>query len=209
MMKRTSAVVLALSLSACAGLGTTQADRYYVLDPGPLGAVPGAPRVRVAPTTAAAFYDTPDIVFSRTVGTRGYYQFNHLTERPQRTVHELLAARLSAGAGARYMLVTHLDEIYHDAVQPPGIARVAMRAELVEVSTRRIAAARTFTASAPAPTFDAAGAVQGFDAAVRIIVADVVVWLAAELDQDRSQPSAAGATPAHDTVESDGTTTIR
>ena len=60
--------------------------------------VPRPTTLVVPPTSAASFYDTQDLVFSRSPGTRGYYQFNSWTERPGRAIHELLVARLE-GSG--------------------------------------------------------------------------------------------------------------
>ena len=51
-------------------------------------ATPQSGVITPAPTTAASFYDTQDIVFSRSPGTRGYYQFGHWTERPQRVIQD-------------------------------------------------------------------------------------------------------------------------
>ena len=103
-MKRTLVVMAAVLVAACGSLGgAREAERYFILDAAPAaGAVtqPG-PAVVVAPTSAASFYDTQDIAYSRAAGTRAYYQFSHWTERPQRAIHDGLASRLSAGGPSR------------------------------------------------------------------------------------------------------------
>jgi len=85
-MKRAGILLAAAIVAGCA-LGAREADRYLILET-PASATPAATRgdVRAMPTTAAAFYDTQSIAFSREPGTRAYYQFNHWTERPQRAI---------------------------------------------------------------------------------------------------------------------------
>jgi cholesterol transport system auxiliary component len=101
-VRRALALVAAALLAGCAAVspGTREPDRYFILD-----AAPGrqaAARVRVAPTSAAGFYDTQDIVYSRAPGTRAYYQFNHWTERPG-TARISLTAELSDPASRRLL----------------------------------------------------------------------------------------------------------
>jgi ABC-type uncharacterized transport system auxiliary subunit len=175
--------LLALLAGACASPGSREADRYFILE-----APPGrqaAAAVRVSPTSAASFYDTPDIVYSRAPGTRAYYQFNHWTERPQRALHEALGGRFSARPQG-LILDTHLKEIYHDAAQPPGTARITLTAALVDAATREVIARRTFERSAPAASYDAAGAVQGFRSALDALLDEVVAWVDGQA-QDRAR----------------------
>jgi len=177
-------LLLAALLGGCTALGTRQPDRYYILDAGPVGEAALRPRIGIeaTPTTVASFYDTQDIVFSRSPGTRGYYQFNHWTERPQRAIYEQLAARLDGADGSRrYLLATHLNEIYHDAAESPGSACIAFSAELVDGDSKQVLARRTFIRSAPAASFDAPGAVRGFNQALQAVLDDVVGWLDAEV----------------------------
>jgi len=179
-MKAVLGILLATSLAACAVPGPREPDRYFILDAGIAAPRPAVPVV-VAPTTASSFYDTQDIAYSRAPGTRAYYQFNRWTERPQRSVHAQLAARLGgvpAKGGLR--LETNLDEIYHDASDRPGTARIALTAELVDARGRAVLARRSFSRSAPAASYDAPGAVQGFNRALAALLGDVEAWIAAE-----------------------------
>jgi cholesterol transport system auxiliary component len=184
---RIAALLVAL-LAGCASFGPREADRYFVLEAaGADGAAHASPHnVSVAPTTAASFYDTQSIAYSRAAGTRGYYQFNHWTERPQRAIHAQLASRLANdGAQGTLVLRTHLEEIYHDAAVPPGTARLAIRAELVDAASRTVVARRTFSRAAPAPSYDADGAVRGFDAALGRLIDDIVAWVEEHADRKR------------------------
>lgn len=180
-------------VAGCLSAGERMSQRYYVLADG------GAPAKRakaaragtllVAPVTTSAFYDTQDIAYSRTPGTRAYYQYSAWTERPGRAIGDLLVARLeSAGAfravakatgGVRGDLVlsVHLSEFYHDAATGPGSARVGLTAELVDSARRTLVARRAFTRSAPAASYDAPGAAQAFDQALGAVLDDVAAWV--------------------------------
>jgi ABC-type uncharacterized transport system auxiliary subunit len=176
-------LVLALAAALCAGCtalspGTREPDRYFILDapPGARAALP----VSATPTSASSFYDSQSIVYSRAPGTRAYYQFNHWTDRPQRAVHAQLAARLDPRRD-RWVLNTHLDEIYHDAAEQPGTARLALTAELVDAKSGQVIARRRFEQSAPAASYDAPGAVQGFRQALGALLDELVAWVQAEV----------------------------
>ena len=138
-------------LAGCSGLSAPPAQRYFVLETAPTRLAPGALQrdamLLVAPTTAASFYDSQEIIYSRHPGERAYYQLSSWTEPPNRSLATLLAARLAlggafrgaveAGSGVRgsLMLRTHLVELYHDAVAAPGTARATLSA--LETLSRR------------------------------------------------------------------------
>lgn len=179
-MKAVLGFLLATSLAACAIPGPREPERYFILDAGVAAPRSGTPVV-VAPTTAASFYDTQDIAYSRAPGTRAYYQYNHWTERPQRSIHAQLAARLGGGpAKGGLLLETNLDEIYHDASAQPGTAQIAITAELVDPVSRTVLVRRSFSRSAPAASYDAPGAVQGFNQALAALIGDIEGWVAVE-----------------------------
>ena len=199
-MKRIVIPLLALLLGACAITAPAPEQRYHVLDAP--AAAPAAPRAArhaatllVAPTTAAPFYDSQDIVFSRSAGTRGTYQFSAWTEAPSRRLNTLLIARLeSAGAfaivvpatsGVRgdLLLRTHVDEIFHDATTPPGMARVVLSAELSDRTKRVLVGRRTFSVAVPVSSYDADGAVRGIGLAVSMVLDELTAWV------DSSAPS--------------------
>ncbi len=165
-MKHLAAILL-VAVAACAPFGDArQAQRYFVLEP-PLPANFSIP-ARIGSASASAFYDTEAIAYSRSAGTRGYYQLNSWTEPPARRIGELLAQR-SDGSGP--VLSFHLLEMYHDAASPPGTVRVVLAAE---AGGKR----EVFTATAPAPTFDAPGAVKAFNDALGRALGELRDWLA-------------------------------
>ena len=188
------AVALAGALAACGGLSAPPAHRYFVLEPAPSRLDPGTPQrdavLLVAPTTAASFYDTQEIIFSRRAGERAYYQLSSWTEPPHRGLATALAARIArtgafrgvveTGSSVRGGLVlrTHLVELYHDAAAAPGTVRIALSAELTDPAGRSLLAQRSFSAAVPAATYDAPGAVQAAGAALGTLLDEVAAWAA-------------------------------
>ncbi len=193
-----SLMVLILALGGCVSLNP-HADSpgvvYYVLDDtGPAASLAQTaradiPTLQVLNTTAAAFYNSDRLVFSRSPGTRGQYQFARWTERPGKRFAELLRARLdrlgayrltSAGGYARsdLMLDTRLVEFYHDATREPGQVRLELRAELVDLKQRTLLGRRVFEQHVPLTTYDAAGAAQASSLAVSRVLDDLDAWLA-------------------------------
>ena len=188
-------LVLALMLSGCLGLGKdTPAVVNYVLEDlaaGPPKSAPTDPRsLLVLDTSATAFYDNENLVYSRASGTRGQYQYARWTERPGKRFSDLLQKRLAtqsgfasvsvAGGQVRGDLVldTELSEFYHDAESSPGSVRVLLRAELIDLKTRKLLSRQWFERRVPIASYDAAGAAKGFNQASTGVLDDLVVWLA-------------------------------
>lgn len=179
-MRPVPAFVLAACLAGCSVPGPREPDRFFILEAQAAAAPRAGGTVAVEPTSSASFYDTQDIAFSRAPGVRAYYQFNHWTERPARSVHAQLESRLGGAGKAGPTLVTHLKEIYHDAAQEPGTANITLSAELVDPATRAVLARRTFSRSAPAASYDAPGAVRGFNEALAALLGDLEGWVDAQ-----------------------------
>jgi cholesterol transport system auxiliary component len=208
-----SLIALAFTLSGCVNFGEradTPGVVYYVLDdtgpaastipthpaaPGDSGPMQGETRAEPVPTllvldtTASGFYDADPLVFSRSPGTRGQYQFARWTERPGKRFADLLRARLdrlgryriaSTGGYVRgdLMLDTRLVEFYHDATHEPGQVRLQLRAELVDLKQRSLLGRRTFEQKVPLTTYDAAGAARASSLAVSRVLDELDAWLA-------------------------------
>jgi ABC-type uncharacterized transport system auxiliary subunit len=181
-------------LAGCSGLSAPPAHRYFVLETAPTRLVPGALQrdamLLVAPTTAASFYDSQEIIYSRRAGERAYYQLSSWTEPPNRSLGALLAARIALGGAFRgavettsgvrgsLLLRTHLVELYHDAAAMPGTARATLSAELSDPAGRSLVAQRSFSASVPVASYDAVGAVQGFGQALGQVLDEIAAWAA-------------------------------
>ena len=197
-MKRLAAAALAPFalagiVAGCAGMGAGAPPRYHVLEAAASGA-PAAPALRgsvtllVAPTTAFGIYEMPQIVYSRSAGTRSLYQLNEWAQPPARGIGALLVERLAAsgafatvaaatdGVTGALLLSTQLDEIYHDAATRPGTAVITLSAVLSDPALRTVVARHRFSVSAPAASYDAAGAVGAFDRALATLLGEVVEW---------------------------------
>ena len=187
---------LSLVLTGCVNLGEKTkipAVVYYVLndpvsatDPAPLRA--DAKTLLVLDTTTGSFYDTDQLVFSRSAGTRGQYQFARWTERPGKRFADLMRTRLdrqgawnvsAAGGYVRgdMLLDTELVEFYHDAASEPGQMRLVLRAELVDLKQRALLGRRVFEQQVPLVTYDAAGAAQAANLAVSRALDELGAWL--------------------------------
>jgi len=168
-------------------------ESYALKDSDPLRAQARAesyaPTLLVLDTTTASFYDTDQLVFSRTEGTRGQYQFARWTERPGKRFADLMRARLdqqgdwrvsAAGGYVRgdMLLDTELVEFYHDAAIEPGQVRLVLRAELVDLKLRSLLGRRTFEHKVPLASFDAPGAAQASNLAVSRALDELTAWLA-------------------------------
>jgi len=187
-------LVLALMLSGCLGLGKeTPAVTNYVLEDLRVGTEKVAADTRsllVLDTGATGFYDNENLVYSRAPGTRGQYQYARWTERPGKRFSDLLQKRLATQSGfasvttaggqvrGDLLLDTELSEFYHDAAASPGSVRVQLRAELIDLKTRKLLGRQWFERSVPVNSFDAVGAAAGFNQATTGLLDDVVTWLA-------------------------------
>lgn len=192
-----SLIAVVLALSGCANFGqraNLPGVVYYVLDDvgrvaAPVPAPADAPTLLVLDTTAGGFYDSDQLVFSRSAGTRGQYQFARWTERPGKRFADLLRDRLerlgryrvaAVGGYVRgdLLLDTRLVEFYHDASREPGQVRLELRAELVDLKRRTLLGRRTFEQQVPLTTYDAAGAAQASSIAASRVLDDLSAWLA-------------------------------
>ncbi|MHB1213769.1 MAG: ABC-type transport auxiliary lipoprotein family protein [Thiobacillus sp.] len=192
-------LLLALALTGCVNVGgkaNTPPVVHYVLDdpapaagPTPTPQRADAPTLLVPDTTTGGFYDTDRLVFSRSTGTRGQYQFARWTERPGKRFADLMRARLdrqgawivSAGGGyvrGDRLLDTELVEFYHDATRQPGHVRLVLRAELVDLKQRTLLGRRVFEQAVPLTAYDAASAAAASNLAVSRTLDELTAWLA-------------------------------
>ena len=148
-----------------------------------------APTLLVLDTTTGGFYDTDQLIFSRSASTRGQYQFARWTERPGKRFADLMRARLdrlgtyhvaTPGGYVRgdVLLDTELVEFYHDATSEPGQVRLVLRADLVDLKQRTLLGRRVFEQQVPLATYDAAGAAQASNLAVSHALDELTAWLA-------------------------------
>ena len=224
MKKTLSVTALALALAGCISLdgrGSAAPTIHYVLD----DVVPAdstapamdrsadaaAPRtLLVLDTTSSGFYDNDQLVFSRTPGTRGYYQFARWTERPAKRFADLLRSRLDRLGGYRVaaasgqvrgdlLLDTELIEFYHDARSQPGQVHLVLRADLLDLKRRTLLDRRVFEQRVPVATYDAAGAAAASGIAVGYALDQLAAWLASfgqtAYNPERNTPTIRGESP--------------
>lgn len=193
-MRIMAACTMVVLAGCTSSFGSRAPQRHYILEV-PVAARPAAAiaaratTLLVMPATVSSFYDVEEIAYSRTPGTRAYYQLHQWIERPGPRMTELLVTHLDragsfrhvakAASGVRGDLVldTHVSEFFHDATSTPGHVRVTVTAELSDPVRRVFLARRTFVQSVPAPTYDAHGAVQAFNSAVAALFDDVSAWV--------------------------------
>lgn len=200
MIRKLLIVLAAVLVSGCFNLGNLGLKRsapavvsYVLDDTAPVTpAVPikaTAPTLLVLDTTTAGFYDTVQLVYSRTPDTRGQYQLARWTERPGKRFANLMRARLDRQSGWRVsaaggyvrgdlLLDTEMIEFYHDASSSPGNLRLVLRAELVDLKKRAVLGRRIFDETIPLQSFDAAGAATASNQAVSRTLDELSAWLA-------------------------------
>ncbi|AAZ96203.1 putative lipoprotein [Thiobacillus denitrificans ATCC 25259] len=225
MKKILGVTALALALTGCIsfdGRGSAAPTIHYVLDdvvPADTAAPPAGraadagvtPRtLLVLDTTSSGFYNNDQLVFSRTPGTRGYYQFARWTERPGKRFADLLRSRLDRLGGYRVaaasgqvrgdlLLDTELIEFYHDARSQPGEVHLLLRADLLDLKRRTLLDRRVFEQRVPVATYDAAGAAAASGVAVGHTLDQLAAWLASfgqtAYNPERNAPTIRGESP--------------
>ena len=187
-MRTLLGLLLPLLLAGCVSTPNLPPMQYFVLGNGQETAAArpasqGSARVLlVHPTSVNTFYDTQRLVFSRAEGQRAYYQFAAWTERPGRTLSELLSRRLGAsfttsGIKGDFILHTRLEELYHDAAASPGTVKIEVSAELIDAAGRLVGERQRFSRSVRAGSENAAGAVEAANHAVSEVLDDIAAWL--------------------------------
>lgn len=198
-MKLTATVAaLALTLSGCVNLGLDAGKDapemvYYVLEDAgravTSSAVPSTRVLVLTDTQAGAFYDTDGMAYSKQPGTRGYYQFARWSERSGKRFTDLLLGRLelekafsaaaltSTNVSGDWLLTTEIIEHFHDAGQQPGVVKMELRAEVVDLKTRSLLSRKTFSQSVAVTSYDAAGAHKAFNQAATQTLNEMLDWL--------------------------------
>ena len=162
---------------------------------------PVASALQIQPLPADPLADTQSIAYSRTPGVREFYQLASWTELPLRAIPRLLQQRLETRGSfaavaplgqpidAPWLLAVAVESIYHDAQSGAGSARLTLRVELIDRTKRRLAARRTFSASASLDQANSTEAAAAMGRALADIFDALVPWLeeqALQLAPDRA-----------------------
>lgn len=190
-----AAALLAAGGCVSIGGGDLPASVWYLLeDRGQTAAAEGAPIARallVGPVQASAFDESSMLAYGREPGTRAHYRFAGWTERPARRIGVLVERRLAARgrfaavaqttAGIRgdLLLNLSLEHLYHDVSASPGVARVALVAELVRWDERALLARRGFERTEPVHREAADAAVDAVNRAFSSLLDELCPWVEA------------------------------
>lgn len=185
-------------LAGCMSVSVGNADApgvtYFALaDARPSAAAvappPGAPRLSIQASGADPLADSVSMAFSRRSGERQLYQFASWSERPSRSLAVLAQDRLLAGGrfasvtqigqpvASDWLLTLRLEQMLHDVAPTPGLARVAVRAELVDRRERVVIGQRLFAAAAPVAEPAAAPAAAAFGVATADLLDQLTPWV--------------------------------
>ena len=191
------ATPVAAALPGCIGLREAPAHVHYQLDDRAVaqraaGGTRNPRTLLVAGVAASAFDDGTGIAFSRAPGARAHYQFASWSERPAGRIARLLVNRLaaseafgdvaSATAAVRgdWLLELQLEQMFHDDVSPPGVARIEVSAELLDWAGRRAIGRRRFVQQEPLAGESAVQAVAAFNRALARLLDEVQAWVLAQ-----------------------------
>jgi cholesterol transport system auxiliary component len=132
----------------------------------------------VARPQAHGAYDTPRIAYMQQQYGLRYYTRSQWADTPARMLAPLMADALNSGGrfqalytgvggvAADLRLDTELERFHQDFTRQPSEMHVTLRAQLVDLDTRRVVATRLFDIRAAAPSEDAYGGVQAANRAV-------------------------------------------
>ncbi len=182
------AVCLALGVSGCASvLGTEATTIIYDLDIPDVGRTGIATVVAVPSATAIRVLETDRIAVRPTPATYAFYPDATWTDAlpalvQARAVQAFENAsalqsigRSSDGLAARYQLLLDI-RAFELRSGPPEIARVAISAKLLSLSSGRVVAARIVESDVPALSDEANDAVAALNGAFEDAMRDVVAW---------------------------------
>jgi cholesterol transport system auxiliary component len=193
-----SAGLVALALGGCA-LFQTRGDppKLYTLEAAPAGTAAGAgaggPTLLVSEPRARAGFDTPAMVYVRRAHELESFAKSRWVDSPTRMLAPLLAHSLESGgrfqavvlapgavaAGVR--LDTEVEALVQDFTVHPSRVRFALRAQLVDLSARRVLATRAFEALEDAPSDDPYGGVVAANRAAARVLGELSEWCGAEV----------------------------
>jgi len=185
--------LLAGCISVDIGKDTAQQAQFRIVDGSAMtpAARSSSRELVVAPQPSAAVDDSFALAFSRAADQRAAYQFATWSDRPSSRLAQLLVDRLEArrafasvaligrGVAGDLQLNLTVNDFFHDAAASPGTARVEVSAELIDRTSRKLLARRSFSSTAPVAQANAAGAAAALSAASRAVLDQIVPWIEA------------------------------
>lgn len=165
---------------------------FYALEamPGRLAPVAqGAPTLLIAPTRAAAGFDSQRIIYVRQDHRVEYFARSEWVDTPARMLGGLLVTEMShngsfrsatmatGGATGDLRLVTDIIRLQHEFHSRPSELRFTLRATLLDERTQGVLAWREFDARIAAASDDPYGGVLAANQAVHQVLREVSVFL--------------------------------
>jgi cholesterol transport system auxiliary component len=194
-MWRSSASILMLWLAGCAFLpgpvnrGSIQTYVLMTEEAGAWSSVPGrGPRVRVSPPQAWPGYNSPRIAYVKRPYEVSYYAYNEWVDTPSRLIEPLLIRALersglfsavlpeSSSGAAGLRLDTEIVSFHHEYLTNPSQGRVALHAQLVDLTNGDILGTKTFEAVTPAASPDPYGGVKAISGSLERVLSEIVAF---------------------------------
>lgn len=163
-------------LAACAAVQAPDADRSntYVLEAIPATVAPRPRRdlvLEVSAPRARPGFDTPMMAYTQRPNALEYFARNRWADTPARMLAPLLAQALERSGGFRAVvqapssanaelrLDTELVRLQQDFGARPSRVQFTLRAQIIDLGTRRVLASAEFDESEPAASEDPYGGV--------------------------------------------------
>ena len=186
-----SALVPVMLLVGCAGLPSapqTESPNIYVLDARPAIKAAQVKRdlvLAVSLPRARPGFDTPQMAYVRQPHALDYFAANQWADTPARMLGPLLAQALEQTGSFRAVvqtpgvvpadvrLDTELIRLQHDFSTQPSRVQLTLRAQLIDVRSKRVLAVKLFDEAENAASDDAYGGVTAANRALQRVLSQL------------------------------------
>lgn len=198
-----SAVIFLTGCSLPVSFDATEHHWYRIPDLTEVQVVESSPyaekRLVVGDAQASSFVASHKILFSDDGTEQGFYQFASWTETPAVRVTAIVldalerakmfrsVSHISLAPAADYQLGIVVHKFFHDLSSRPGVARVDLTFELLDLRTRDIVASRRIRRNEPLEKFDSRGAVDALGRATHGAVREMLEWLRGETAEKKGE----------------------
>jgi len=163
-------------LAACAAIQPPDVEHAnsFVLEAMPAAGAPTPKRdvvIEVSPPRARPGFDTPQMAYTQRANALEYFAKNRWADTPAHMLAPLLAQALDESGGFRAVvqapslaaanlrLETELVRLQQEFGARPSRVRITLRAQLIDVDSRRVLASAEFDETEAAPSDDPYGGV--------------------------------------------------
>lgn len=174
----------------------SQARQHAAGSPAPVTLLVSRPRARPG-------FDTPRMAYLPRPETVRYYAYHAWADTPARMLEPMVVDALVRSGCCRAVVQApssvpgdlRLDiedlSLGQEFFSTPSVARLSLRALLVDLRTDTVIGARRFDAAAPAPTEDAQGGAEAAGHAVRKVLGELSRWVAGIIEAQPTSGTAA------------------